>query len=173
MRIPKKNYVGLYGSHSGDWRSICISAFNHHQIPWYDPTDERWKLITEENGDSYQTLINSLVAKQHRGILNASCIVFNLARKKSYYYKENKPNPSDTRKILTAFAARCELGFLIGRDIQTFVHIEPNVVGRNYLWAAMKNYSHITRCRTLKDAIGEAVSYMRSEYVLPKLRSKE
>ena len=160
MRIPKKPYVGLYGSHSGDWRSICVRAFNDHQIPYYDPTDLQWKLVSDENGDSYQTLINRLVAKQHRGILNASCVVFHLAREKAYYFEENKPIPDDTGKILTAFAARCELGFLIGRGIQTFVHIEPNVEGRNYLWAAMKNYPQLTRCHTLEDAIGEAIRYI-------------
>lgn len=158
MRIPKKKYVGLYGSHSGDWRSICVRAFNNHQIPWYDPTDEQWKVISDKNGDNYQTLINRLVAKQHRGMSNAGCIIFHLARVKSYYYEENKPNPDDTGKILTAFAARCELGFLIGNGIPTFVHIEPDVEGRNYLWAAMKNYKHVTRSRTLEDAIGDAIT---------------
>jgi hypothetical protein len=160
MRIPKKTYVGLYGSHSGDWRSVCVKALDNHQIPWYIPTDEQWKAISDKNGDSYQGLINRLVAKQHRGMLNASCVIFHLARRKSYHYGENKPKPDDTRKVLTAFAARCELGFLIGRGIQTFVHIEPNVEGRNYLWAAMKNYTHIVRSQSLEDATGQAIRYI-------------
>ena len=160
MKIPKKTYVGLYGSHSGDWRSVCVRALNNHQIPWYDPTDEQWEVISDKNGDSYQTLINRLVAKQHRGMLNASCIIFHLAQRKSYYYEENRPNLDDRDKLLPAFAARCELGFLIGKGIQTYVHIEPDVEGRNYLWAAMRNYTHIVRSKSLEDSIGQATKYI-------------
>jgi hypothetical protein len=95
-------------------------------------------------------------------MLKAGCVIFHLARRKSYYYEENKPNPDDTGKVLTAFAARCELGFLIGRGIQTFVHIEPDVEGRNYLWAAMKNYKHIVRSQCLEGAVGQAIKYVLS-----------
>lgn len=166
MKIPQNTYVGLYGSHSGDWRVECAREFKNHRIPWYDPTDKRWGKITDENGDSHQTLINSLVAKQHEGMLNAGCVIFHLAHQKSYRYK--KPNPDDTGTVLTAFAARCELGFLIGRGIQTFAHIEPDVVGRNYLWAAMKNYSHVIRCRSLKGAIRRATEYILSSESLKR-----
>lgn len=162
MEIPLEPYVALYGSHSGDWRDICIKKFKNHNISWYDPTDKEWRGITEENGDSHQTTINRLVAKQHEGILNASCVLFHLAARKSYHYKKNKPNPDDTNKKLTAFAARCELGFLIGKGIPTFAYIEPNVEGRNYLWAAMKDYEHMVRAQCLEDAIEHAVRYVSS-----------
>jgi hypothetical protein len=162
MDIPSKPYVGLYGSHSGDWRSVCARALSNYQISWYDPTDKQWDDITDENGDSYQTLIDELVAKQHQGMLNASCVVFHLAQTKSYSYEENKPKPEDKGQVLTAFAARCELGFLIGSGIQTFVHIEKDVRGRNYLWAAMKNYKHMVRSQTLEEATGQASDYILS-----------
>ena len=162
MKIPETTYVGLYGSHSGDWRSVCVGALDQRRIPWYDPTDKEWNSISHENGDSKQELINSLVEVQHRGMLNAGCVIYHLAQKKSYSNAVNRPSPDDTDEIVQAFAARCELGFLIGRGIRTFAHIEPDVQGRNYLWAAMKPYPHIVRAQTLEDAIDFAIEYMLS-----------
>jgi hypothetical protein len=160
MKIPETAYVGLYGSHSGDWRSVCARALDEHQILWYDPTDERWKSITRENGDSKQELIDSLVEVQHRGMLNADCVIYQLAHKRSYYGAANRPSQDNTGEIVQAFAARCELGFLIGKGIKTFAYIDSCVEGRNYLWAAMKPYQHIVRAETLENAIDLAIEYM-------------
>ena len=148
MNIPAAPYVALYGSHSGPWRAECQRALDAANIRWYDPTDPQWAAVTDANGDEQQDLVNRLVAKQHRGMREASCVVFHLAS-----HKEGK--------AITAFAARCELGFLIGHGIPTFAHIEPGVVGRNYLWAAMKPYPHIVRVQTLAEAVEGAIARVK------------
>lgn len=148
MKIPSRPYIALYGSHSGDWRAECRSMLDERGIPWYDPTDLRWRAITEETGDAQQRAVNRLVAKQHRALLGATCVVFHLAARHR-----------DDGHALTSFAARSELGFLIGRGIQTFACIESDIEGRNYIWGAMRLYPHMVRCRTLADATRRAGDY--------------
>jgi hypothetical protein len=134
-----RRFVALYGSQAGDWRKISAKLLEESGVAWHDPTDPRWEEITHENGDTKQELIDELVAEQHRGMQDASCVIYHLA--------------SQT----TALAARCELGFLTGKGIRTFVHVESDVEGRNYLWAQIKPYPHMVRCATLAEALREAV----------------
>ena len=159
MRIPIRPYIGLYGSHSGDWRRSCERALKELGIAFYDPTDVRWKSISEATGDRQQSIIDRLVAKQHRGMLRAMCVIHHLAAHVRYADPANRPKPDDTGREIPAFAARAELGYLMGRGIRTFSHIEPDVAGRNYFWAAMKDYPHVTRVHTLDEAVELAAAY--------------
>lgn len=61
-----------------------------------------------------------------------------------------------------SLAARCELGLLAGRGLQTFVHVEPAALGRNYVWATLKLYSHLMRCGSLEEAVAAAVEWLRA-----------
>jgi len=162
MTRPKR-FVSLYGSQSGDWREVCKTRLDAAGVAWKDPTDPRWQGITHENGDAMQKLIDELVADQHQGLLDATCVVYHLAARVEYSNTRNIPNPDDTGSQVVALAARCELGFLTGRGIPTFVHIEPDVVGRNYLWAQMKPYPHMVRCDNLAEAAQKAVLYIRAQ----------
>jgi len=147
--MTPKPYIGLFGSHSGDWRARCAAFMDERGIAWFDPTDPAWADINAENGDEKQALIDDLVARQHRGILGAACVVYHLAAR------------NQTGEPIAAFAARCELGFLTGRGTPTFAHIEPDVVGRNYLWAQMKPYPHMTRCHSLDEALAQAAAFVK------------
>ena len=152
MSIPQTPYVALYGTHSGDWRTTCSDLLSANSINWYNSVDERWKNITEKNGDQMQSVIDNLVAKQQEALLRSACVVFHLS---SHYFADTGRNGTER-----SLAARCELGFLIGTGIRTFAHIEPDAEGRNYLWAAMKASPLMFRCGTLNDAINAAITYM-------------
>ena len=156
MEIPPPPYVGLYGSHSGDWRAVAIERLNKSGIACYDPTDPAWGRINETTGDRLQPEIDTLVAKQHSGLIGAACVVFHLARRKA---RDGVTSDTD---VTAALAARCELGFLTGRGIRTFVHIEPDVEGRNYLWAQIALYDHMKRCNTLDAAVLDAIAYINA-----------
>ncbi|HEY8188378.1 MAG TPA: hypothetical protein VIF64_20075 [Pyrinomonadaceae bacterium] len=161
MKIPDKPYVALYGSHSGNWREACIKLLSHNNLLWYDPSDQRWSDITNENGDQMQPLINRLVAKEQRGLMQARCVVFHLSHpvaSSATRRKRARETRNDDENFL---AARCELGFLIGRGIPTFVHIDSDVEGRNYLWAAIKISPSLIRCRSLLEATKRAIQYMK------------
>lgn len=112
MDIPPPPYVGLYGSHSGDWRNGAIELLDDARIAYYDPTDLAWRRITASNGDLLQSEVDALVAKQHVGMSSSACVIFHLARTR-------KGETSET-EVTTAVAARCELGFLTGRGIRSF-----------------------------------------------------
>lgn len=155
MEIPDPPYVGLYGSHSGPWRDEIAGRFEAAGVAFYDPTDPRWQGITEENGDEKQELIDLLVAEQHKALNGAACVVFHLARWKTG--EDTPEKPVET----SALAARCEIGFLTGRGIRTFVHIEPDVEGRNYLWAQIALYPHTEKCDSLKSAVDRAVAFVK------------
>lgn len=155
MPIPPPPYVGLYGSHSGDWRDEATGLLEAAGVAFYDPTDPRWQGITEENGDEKQELINLLVAEQHKGLNGATCVVFHLAR------WETRKGVTDKTQEKAAFAARCEIGFLTGRGIRTFVHVEPDVEGRNYLWAQIALYPHTEKCDSLKSAVHRAITFVK------------
>ncbi len=164
----KGPFVGLYGSHSGDWREVAAKLLDEAGVAWYDPTDARWQDITHENGDAMQWLVDELVAEQHQGMLNATCVIYHLASRVEYFDPANAPEPSDSGARVAAPAARCELGFLTGKGIPTFVHIEPDVEGRNYLWAQIKPYPYMVRCATLVEATEEAVAYLAGSGQKPR-----
>src|SRR5690349_12919971 len=110
MRIPNKPYVALYGSQSGGWREQCINLLSGRNLAWYDPTDERWSDISAENGDQRQSLIDGLVAKEMRGLLQANCVIFNLSNGFSYPTTGGRHTTKQgTQESGYSLAARCEL----------------------------------------------------------------
>lgn len=154
MEIPEEPYVGLYGSHSGDWREEVSTALATAGVAYYDPTDPGWSGINETNEDARQAEIDALVAKEHRGMNHATCVIFHLGRRK-------RRSGSPTGETTIALASRCELGFLTGRGIPTFVHIKDEVEGRNYLWAQLALYPHMVRCATLEEATARTIVLMK------------
>lgn len=146
-RNPSGTYVGLYGSHGGQWRREACALLDAAGIPWHDPTDPRWNGITHENGDQHQALIDQLVAEEHEGLLGAGCVVFHIG---------GGPDPP------VSLAARFELGLLAGRGTPTFLHVEPEALGRNYLWASSSRFPNLVRCDSLAAAVGRAIEMMRS-----------
>jgi hypothetical protein len=154
MQIPEAPYVGLYGSHSGDWREGVIAALTSVGVAHYDPTDPGWGGINEANGDARQAELDALVATTHRGMNGAACVIFHIARLKA---RGGVP----TGETTMALASRCELGYLTGRGTRTFVHIDADVEGRNYLWAQIAPYPHMTRCVTLDEATAHAIAVMK------------
>lgn len=145
-RHPAGTYVGLYGSHGGDWRLRAAALLDDAGVAWHDPTDRRWDGITHENGDRHQALVDELVAEEHEALLGLACAVFHLA---------GGPSPP------ASLAARFELGLLTGRGIPTFAHVDPRAVGRNYVWAAVKVHPELVSCPTLEEAVSLAVEHMR------------
>lgn len=119
-----------------------MDLFDRHGVSRHDPSDPRWNEITHENGDSNQNLINRLVAEEHEGLRQASCVVFHLEGSES-------------------LAARSELGFLAGRGTPTFVHVDPATKGRNYVWALVELYESLERCETLEEACRRAIQAVR------------
>lgn len=155
MDIPRPPYVALYGSMSGDWRASASAALTAEGLAWYDPTDAGWTGIDDTNGDARQAEIDALVAKEHRALDGASSVVFHVARRKVV---GGRP----TGETTLALTSRVELGYLTGRRIPTFVHVEPDVAGRHYLWAQAALYpGWMTRCATLDEAVARAIAFMR------------
>ncbi|PTL85910.1 nucleoside 2-deoxyribosyltransferase domain-containing protein [Vitiosangium sp. GDMCC 1.1324] len=142
---PAGTYVALYGSVGEDWRRRARALLDAANIPCHDPTDPRWRGITHENGDQHQELIDQLVAEEHDGLLGAGCVIFHLVGG-----PEAPPS----------LAARFELGLLAGRGIATFVHVDPDAPGRNYIWAAIKRHPHLVRCDSVEDAARQAISHI-------------
>jgi hypothetical protein len=140
---PRGTYVALYGSHGAGWRLRAKALLDAAHVPWHDPSDARWEGITHENGDANQGVIDGLVAEEQDALLGAGCVVFHFAG--------NQPS----------LAARFELGVLAGRGVRTFVHVEPDAQGRNYLWAAVKCYRpHLEPCDSLEEAVRRAIERM-------------
>jgi len=146
--VKDPGYVGLFGSYGGTWRERAIAWFQARGIACKDPSDPAWDHISHENGDAKQAEIDALVARQHELMHGAACILFNL----DAFGPDGKPLPAN--------AARCELGFLTGAGIRTFVHIHPQTIGRNYLWAQLKPYPHIIHCATLESAMQQAAGWL-------------
>lgn len=140
---PSGTYVGLYGSHGGWWRKRCKARLDAVGVPWHDPTDPRWVQISPENGDRLQGLVDELVAEEHQALLGCTCVIF-------HFTGGDDPPVS--------LAARYELGLLAGRGIPTFLHVEPEVEGRNYLWAAVKQAPATTICSGLEEALDQAIA---------------
>lgn len=147
-QVAHNPYVGLFGI-ATPWRLRCIEILEREGIAYFDPTDAAWDHINHDNGDEKQALIDDLVRRQHEGILGATCILYCLAAR-----------DEATQQPIHAYAARCELGFLTGRNVPTYAYIAPDVEGRNYLWAQMKLYPHMHRCDTMEQALMDAVAYM-------------
>lgn len=143
---PPRTYVALYGSHAGDWRQRCIERLEAAGVPWHDPSDPSWQGITHDNGDRLQDLVDRLVEEEQRGLLEAGAVVFHLA---------GGPDPP------ASLASRVELGLLAGREIPTFVHVDPEALGRNYVWATLRLHSHLARCESLEEAVDGAVESLR------------
>lgn len=143
---PVSGYVGLFGSHGGDWRRRCVTRLDAAGVPWHDPSDPRWDGITHDTGDRQQELIDELVAEEQEALLGARCVIFHLA---------GGPEPPPS------LAARFELGLLAGRRIPTFVHVEPSALGHNYLWAATERYPHFASCASLEEAVDGAIAEWR------------
>lgn len=155
MEIPYgKQFVALYGNNADSWRTdIVIPILKKYNIPYFDPKNKGWENICEENGDEKQDLIDSLVEREHEALLNCKCVIFYLCKQ----VKQNKI-PVDGWKTYS-LASRVEIGFLTGAGIKTFVFVEPDVEGRNYIWAQMKPYSNMVRCNSLEDATIKAINY--------------
>ncbi len=164
MAIPRAPYVALYGSHTGDWRKVVVARLSAAGFGHYDPTDENWKGVDEENGDAKQNLIDKLVARQYEALRGAACVVFHLAA--AMRWREAPPAPGVAKPNGTpvaAPAARFELGLLAGLGAPpVFVHIEPDVVGRNFLWAYVQQRPNLVRCQTLDEAGERAIAFMRA-----------
>lgn len=143
---PAGTYVALYGSTGEAWRRQAQALLDAAKVPWHDPTDARWQGITHENGDLHQGLIDQLVREEHEGLLHAGCVVF--------HFTGGTDAP-------VSLAARFELGLLAGRGIPTYVHVEPEVQGRNYLWAALALHPHLVRCDSLEEAVRRAIAKLR------------
>lgn len=145
------SYVALYGSHGGGWREECKRRLDAAGVAWHDPTDSRWRDITHDNGDRHQPLIDQLVAEEQEALLGAGCVIFHVAGA-----EEGGGEPP------ASLAARFELGLLAGRDpkVPTFVHVAPDALGRNYLWAAIRRAPHLVRCNSLEEAVRRAIQRM-------------
>lgn len=157
MEIPDEPYVALYGTQSGDWRDGVAARLSASGIAWFDPTDERWGTIDDDNGDAKQGLVDELVEREHSGMLGAVCVIFHVARRK-------KRSGTFTGETTNALASRAELGFLAGRGIRTFVHVEPDVLGRNYLWALCALYpGTLVRAADLEEATSLATRFFLEE----------
>jgi Nucleoside 2-deoxyribosyltransferase like len=155
IRTNGARYGALYGSHSGDWRRAVTAELDAAGLAFLDPTNPGWQGIDASSGDARQAEIDALVALEHQGLLGAACVVFHLARRKVVAGRE-------TGETTLALASRSELGFLAGRGIRTFVHIEADVEGRNYLWAQIALYpGWMTRCGSLLQATTSAIAFMR------------
>ena len=140
---PRGTYVALYGSHGAEWRSRAKVLLDAAKVPWHDPSDARWEGITHENGDAHQALIDQLATEEQDALLRAGCAVVHFAG--------NRPS----------LAARFELGVLAGRGVRAFVHVEPDVQGRNYIWAAVRyHHPHLERCDSLEEAVRRAIEHM-------------
>lgn len=155
MDLPERPYVGLYGSHGGDWREGVKASLTAEGIAFHDPIDGGWAGIDGTNGDARQADIDALVAREHLGMRGAACVIVHLEQRTVIH---GRPTGGTTLSL----ASRCEIGFLAGRGIRTFVHIEPDVEGRNYLWAVVAFYpTSMARCASLDEATALAIAFMK------------
>lgn len=155
-KMSTNHYVGLYGSFIGNWCEIVQTKLDDANIKYHNLISSEWNGITESNGDEKQQQIDSLVSQELDGILGASCVLLHLER-------QEKRNGQLIEATSLSLASHCEIGFLAGRKIDTFLHIEPDVAGRNYLWAFAKQHSAIiTICSSLDEAIEQSINFMKN-----------
>jgi hypothetical protein len=156
MDIPDGHYIALYGTNSGDWRAAIEARLTAAGIAFFDPTDKRWASINDDNGDALQPLVDQLVAREHQGMRSAVCVIFHVARRK-------RSDGAFTGETTNGFASRAELGFLAGQGIRTFVHVETDVLGRNYLWALCALYPEtLVRVADLEEAAERATRFFHT-----------
>ena len=152
--IPSVPFVGLYGSHSSPWRAECIRQLDVQGVAWFDPTDERWDDISFESGAQNRPLIAELVKNEIEALRQAACVVLHFAA---------ALGPDDRRSgkdlpVSPSLASRFELGLLAGLGTPTFLHVEAQVLGRDYLWAAANLHENIIDCKSLDQAVQSAIS---------------
>ncbi|MEM6455604.1 MAG: hypothetical protein AAF772_10950 [Acidobacteriota bacterium] len=158
MTRKAEPYVGLFGVYGGDWRTFAARRLDAAGVAYAIPDDDRWQEINHQNGDEKQPLINELVAAQQRMLTEARCVVFYLAQHPRRFLADDRPvDPSYT---FEALAARCELGVVAGGGVPAFAFIEPDLRGRNYLWALIAQHPHVHRCASLDEALDRAVAHM-------------
>lgn len=147
--IPTKPYIGLFGNHHNNWlkwvmRVLDCQGVSANQI--YDSTDRGWRIVNDLNGDELQDWITELVKRQHAAMSQATCIIFSMDTRNRIW---NLDNLTEDFAVPTAiddamgsiFAARCELGWLAGKEkVKTFVWIPDDLVGRNYLRSVVTLY---------------------------------
>lgn len=154
MEIPSGPYVALYGSNSGDWRSAITPRLDAANIAWFDPTNDEWNDVHGSNGDALQEKIDRLVKREQDALLRARCAIWHIGKRVTV-------NGADTGKTTEAYACRLELGVLLGRGLKTWVVIEDDVTGRNYLRAAVATYASATLCKSDEEAAERAVAWWR------------
>ncbi len=159
MDIPSSPYVALYGSNSGDWRAAIAARLDAANIPWFDPTNDEWNGIDWHNGDALQAKIDRLVKREQDAMLGARCALWHIGR-------TIREGVVDTGKTTEAFACRLELGVLLGRGLRTWVVIEPDVTGRNYLRAAAGAHPSASVCESDEEATEKLIAWWQG-YTAP------
>lgn len=154
MDIPSAPYVALYGSNSGDWRKAVTPALDAANIPWFDPTNDEWDGIDWHNGDALQAKIDRLVKREQDALLGARCAIWHIG-------KRIIEADVDTGKTTEAFASRLELGVLLGRGLKTWVVVEDDVTGRNYLRAAVAAHPSASLCSNDQEAAERTIAWWR------------
>jgi hypothetical protein len=154
VNVPSAPYIALYGSNTGAWRAKITPLFDAAQIPWFDPTNNEWDAINWSNGDRLQPTIDRLVKREQDALLGARCALWHIGRT---IFEGDTP----TEKTTEAFASRLELGVLLGRGLKTWVVIEDDVTGRNYLRAAVAAHASAELCTDDRDAVKRAVAWWR------------
>ena len=144
---PEGRYVAVYGSYGQDWRARVQEILDASGVPWHDPSDPRWDKINFDNGDQMQDLVDELVRDEHEALLRAGCAVFHFA---------------GGQKPPLSLATRFEIGLLSGCRVPGFVHVAPEALGRNYIWAAIRQYPHLVRCSSLEEAALRSVDWWLS-----------
>lgn len=85
-----KPIIGLFGSNAGDWRKQAEAALLAADLNFFKPRNTAWQAINSQNGDQMQSEIDRLVALQHQGIHQSTCVLFQLD---TFDPKTNKPFP--------------------------------------------------------------------------------
>ncbi len=155
MDTPSAAYVALYGSNSGDWRTVVTRALDAKGIAWFDPTNDEWNAIHSHNGDALQATIDRLVKREQDALLGARCAIWHIGR-------TIRERGADTGKTTEAFASRLELGVLLGRGLKTWVVVERDVTGRNYLRAAVSAHASAELCESDEEAVERAIAWWES-----------
>lgn len=155
MEVPAVPYIALYGSNNGAWRAPVTAMLDREGIAWFDPTNDEWDSIDWSNGDTLQPTIDRLVKREQDALLGARCALWHIGRT---IFDGDKP----TEKSTEAFASRLELGVLLGRGMKTWVVVDDDVTGRNYLRAAVRAHAMAVLCANDREAAGQAIAWWKS-----------
>uniref|UniRef100_A0A7S2QSN1 TIR domain-containing protein n=1 Tax=Chlamydomonas chlamydogama TaxID=225041 RepID=A0A7S2QSN1_9CHLO len=144
MQLPSRPYVALYGSNTEyKWRVEAAARLQAHGVPCYDPADQRWQQVTEQTGDQQQRLVDELVTVQRHALTHAACVLFHMAR-----VEGNSP------------AARFELGMLSCMpQLPVFLHVAPDTLGRNYVWAQARLSPNFQTFETMDHALDAVMDW--------------